>query len=179
MKSRKHDKYIFDDEEIEKECYLITSCFIASEQIHLLQRKSSNWGIKRFILEEQYLIKKHLISLAIKLRMIDDLMKYYKKTDYICSLKNKVGVITEDNEKVDLTLREACNKIIHANKIEFKFKYNQHGSKKIRYLAPEVLLHGRKGKKFWKADLKILRLVSLALELCIAYDESWDVSGYS
>ena len=179
MKSRKHDKYIFDEDEVEKECYLITSCFIASEQIHLFQRKSSNWGIKRFILQEQYLIKKHLISLAIKLRMIDDLMKSHKKTGYIRSPKNKVGIIEEGNKKSDLTIREACNKIIHANKIEFKFKYNQHGSKKIRYLAPEIILHGKKGKTSWEATVKILQLVSLASELCIAYDESWDVSGYS
>jgi hypothetical protein len=179
MKSRKHDKYIFDEEEIEKECYLIASCVMASEQIHLLQRKSSNWGIKRFILEEQYMIKKHLISLAIKLRMIDDLMKLHKHTDYIPFLKNKTGTIEEINKKKDLTIREACNKIIHANNIEFKFKYSQHGSKKIRYLAPEIILHGKKGKVSWKATMKILRFVDLALKLCIVYDESWDVSAYS
>jgi hypothetical protein len=179
VKSRKHDKYIFDEDEIEQECYLIASCFIASEQIHLLQRKSSNWGIKRFILQEQYLIKKLLISLAIKLRMIDDLMKSHKKAGYICFLKNKVGVIEEGNNKNDLTIREACNKIIHANKIEFNFKYGQHGSKKIRYLAPEIILHGKKGKTSWEATVKILQLVNLALELCIVYDESWAVSGYS
>lgn len=178
MKSRKHDKYIFDEKEIEQECYLIVSCFVASEQMHLLQRKSSNWGIKRFILQEQYLIKKYLISLAIKLRMVDDLMKSHKKIGYTHFPKNKVGVIKEGNKKNDLTIREACNKIIHANNIIFKFKYSQHGSKKIRYLAPEIVFHGKKGKTSWEAIVKILQLVNLALELCIVYDESWDVSGY-
>ena len=178
MKSRKQDKYIFDEEEIERECYLITSCIMASEQIHLLQRKSSNWSIKRFILEEQYLIKKYLISLAIKLRMIDDLMKSHKKTDYITQT-NKTGILKEGQNKKDLTIREACNKIIHATGIEFKFKYSQHGSKKIRYLDSEIILHGKKGGTSWEASLKIFQFINLALSLCIAYDECWDISGYS
>ena len=110
--------------------------------------------------------------------MIDDLMKYHKKTGYK-SLKNKVGILKENSKKKDLTIREACNKIIHANKIEFKFKYSQHGSKRIRYLASEVMLHGKKGKMPWAANLKILQFVDLALALCTTYDEAWDVSGYS
>ena len=179
MKSRKYDKYIFDEDEIEQECYLIVSCFMASEQIHILQRKSTNWGIKRFVLSEQYLIKKLLISLAIKLRMIDDLMKSHNKANSIQSPKNKVGIIDDGKKVADLTIREACNKIIHANKIEFTIKYNQRGSMKVRYLAPEIKLHGERGKTSWKATIDILQLVNLALEMCTLYDESWDVSGYS
>src|SRR5262249_3798866 len=59
-----------------------------------------------------------------------------------------------------LTLREACNKIIHAEKVYpdivgFPEEYDER-----YYQRPRVYLYGTKGRKSWRAELMIVRFVS-------------------
>jgi len=58
-----------------------------------------------------------------------------------------------------LTLREGCNKILHADRIERQFLAHRDPS---RYsLLPRVHLHGKHKRKSWTAELDIVRFVEL------------------
>ncbi len=52
-----------------------------------------------------------------------------------------------------LSLREACNKIIHATKIHFDVSENEIG---VLYVNPHIYLYGKKFDKDWKAKLDVL-----------------------
>ena len=63
-------------------------------------------------------------------------------------------------EEVSLTLREACNKIIHA--VEYRFCVEEPGEPHS-YVSPLVFLYGETvgGKKKWRAVLDVLRYVEV------------------
>lgn len=62
-----------------------------------------------------------------------------------------------------LTLREACNKIIHATKVhhdgEFEKPRSGNPDEEERYLHPFLYLYGRKGRQDWRAKLSIVDFV--------------------
>ena len=61
-------------------------------------------------------------------------------------------------------MREACNKIIHAKEIEILLPNK-----------PEIVLRGKKGNEFWKANFDILEFTRKAMSFLIVYDEAWDI----
>ena len=66
-----------------------------------------------------------------------------------------VGCLIEHDDSInDLTLIEACNKIIHAETLSFK-------TRKVRnfpldYIEPELEVTGAKGKKKWRAVIDLV-----------------------
>ena len=171
METRNPDKYIFDTQSIEMDCYSLLAFFFASPSIHSITLKESQSQLHRLPLSERWLIKEFLISIAIKIRMIDDLMSAHGRKSYL-PVESVVdieceGEITHDN------LREACNKIIHATSLNF-----QHDSSHDEALIPKMILRGTKGKNKWIARLDIIPFTRAACELCNTYDEDWTVSAY-
>jgi hypothetical protein len=78
---------------------------------------------------------------------------------------NNCGTLWEDTSKTKskaLTLREACNKILHAKKVEHI--YTQYENPLEFSLAPKVMLHGAYGKT-WKCEVQILRFTE-----CLFYN---------
>lgn len=69
-----------------------------------------------------------------------------------------------------LVFRESCNKIIHAQKIEFitadgvlAVGRRQVGG--IKYYKPQILLYGERGNQQWKAQLDIIEFCRASLEM--------------
>lgn len=97
-----------------------------------------------------------LLSSAVIARVLDDKNKDLKQYNTSC------GVLTPDlnnpKEIVDLQLREACNKIIHATKIKYDVEVVRHGYTQ-RYFNPYIYYYGSLGKKHWKAKLSIIDYV--------------------
>jgi hypothetical protein len=56
-----------------------------------------------------------------------------------------------------LTLREACNKIIHATTVNFDIVGRPHLEE--HYLRPYLYLYGKKGKQNWRAIVSIVDFV--------------------
>jgi hypothetical protein len=127
--------------------------------------------------KEEQKIKEYLISIAIKLRMIDDLMKAHNKKNHI-SNNDDVGFLKSKNgkKKEILSIREACNKIIHAQSLQFVYGKTKD---KMSYLKPRIHFTGEKNEKDWKATIDILKFVENAVNISNVYDETWDVSGYT
>jgi len=75
---------------------------------------------------------------------------------------NPVGSLIEQDESVtDLSVLEACNKIIHAETLSFK-------TRKVRkfpldYIEPELQVTGRKGKKSWRATIDLIQFTNEVL----------------
>ena len=72
------------------------------------------------------------------------------------------GRLQMDSEEEQLSLREACNKIIHAHKINFDQLpvEGQEG-----HFGPFVYLYGVRGRTAWKAILNIRQYLAYASRL--------------
>jgi hypothetical protein len=96
-----------------------------------------------------------LISSSVALRIAFDQDQEFK------SLKTNCGKLypkwPKGKQKAEsLTLREACNKIIHAEKIQYDF----HEPAAVDpYLRPYVYLYGKKDGREWRAKLSIIGFV--------------------
>jgi hypothetical protein len=117
---------------------------------------------------ESPLIASLLIESAITLRMIDDRIP---KNDEIHEEIKKyvVGRLwdsPQSKKSVPLTLREACNKVIHAKVLNCVMS-SKRASGNI-YLRPFVCLYGEqrgKKKKEWKAKIEIEKWVDCGNKL--------------
>ncbi len=77
--------------------------------------------------------------------------------------KVSVGRLYSDQEKPenkDLIFREACNKIIHSDHINFDI--TDVSTVYAGYLNPKVYLYGSLGEQHWKAEVDIYEFVKEA-----------------
>ncbi len=166
-------KYLFDEIEVSKELVILLAIFNSSNANHKLLDPLATDNLLPIYYTEWNIIQEKLISTAIKLRMIDDQFKKLSKEPVF--LNNKTGVLKTKNKTIDLTLREACNKIIHAVKFSPK-NYTRNGLESRKHFLPKVNLEGDYHKKGWKATLDIKKYVSEGLCLVKQYDEDWEIS---
>lgn len=121
-----------------------------------------------------------LLSIAIALRVLDDQMNALPTTDP----KRQRYVVTKDHVNAkhacmmfdSMTLREVCNKIIHANIVEPHSRegtemhrieeYREDGeSIEWEHLSFNVRLGGRKGSDEWYHLLEVPAFVAAIVEL--------------
>lgn len=167
---RNPDKYMFNAGTIEKECYSLLAYFMASPSVHTLAKDESQSALRSLPSYERWLVKEALISIAIKVRMIDDLMKAYDRTSYLPT--EKVIAIAYLGKTTYDGIREACNKIIHATNLVYPESADN-------ALHDQLILSGNQGNQDWIAHLTIISFVRAACDLCRKYDEDWEVSGYA
>lgn len=100
---------------------------------------------------EQDEITRILLNLAVTARVIDD------REDKVFGLVGSdCGTLQKniDNQEIDvLDIREACNKIIHAQKV--RFDVEELGVQ--RYLNPIIYLYGTLQNRQWRAQLDVIR----------------------
>ena len=98
-------------------------------------------------------ITRILLAVSITARVIDD--RNNKVLDLIAGDCGKLIENSGDERtETGLTLREACNKIIHAQKIRFDVEETETAQ---RYLNPEIYLYGERQIGYeWKATLDII-----------------------
>jgi hypothetical protein len=148
--------YNYDAEHVRLEVYRLLNQFLAQEKTQELMEKDGqfhnaidNVG-QYFDVETQRI----LISAATISRVIDDNeeeMFRLRNFDTVC------GVLIKDlknGTEKDLTLREACNKIMHAT------KYRYDVDKERLFIRPTIYLYGSYKNKDWKATLDIIRFAS-------------------
>lgn len=99
-----------------------------------------------------------LLQSATILRMLDDELEadMDERNPFFC------GVLQMGTKKEQLSLREACNKIIHARKINFDQLPSED---KEGHFGPFVYLYGLRGHTAWNASLNILQFLSYASRL--------------
>ena len=164
-------RYLFDEMAIERDVVCLLSIINASEKNHdLLSEYLPGMGL---FYTEWTLIQELLIGTAVKLRLIDDLFKEAGKP--ITYSISSVGRLSSDSGEnmIDLSFREACNKIVHAK----DFVPQSRVSKIIdnfedRVYLPLIKLDGKRGKSTWNAIIDIGKYCACALTLLAAYDRS-------
>lgn len=129
--------YILDRENIKVKAYRLICHFYANKEI---SRQSDpecrDGGIAK--LEDQYFFKeisKLLLELAISIRVLDDQMKSLPQSSKIRSayFESMAQVNSGYNCMMfdEMTLREVCNKIIHANVVEPHIEESENGDHQI------------------------------------------------
>src|SRR6185437_9912327 len=100
----------------------------------------------------------------MRLRMIDDIMKANGRTAHCLPLD--VGVVENQTDSASsvASIRDACNKIIHAKTMAFVPTATPH-AQGLLYLAPEVQLFGTNNGKPWKITINIKEFVRAALHM--------------
>jgi hypothetical protein len=101
-----------------------------------------------------------LLALAITARVIDD-----RSGMVVDKVAGSCGLLQTTNPKgeeliEELSLRETCNKIIHAKNVRFDL---EHTKSKKPYLGPFIYLHGELRGNQWKATLDV---IAFAKEYC-------------
>ncbi len=98
---------------------------------------------------EEAEITRILLSVAVNARVIDDLQEGV--FDFV---GGACGTLTDAKKgESELSLREACNKIIHAQKVRFDVSENE---QHIPYVNPLIYLYGERNSVEWKAVLDVL-----------------------
>lgn len=132
--------------------------FNASESIHRKIQEEPNYKKKHLVFEhlENDAITKLLLSTAITLRILDD-----REGGSLEMFSVYCGLLQEESkslpESKGLTIRMACNKIVHASEIEMA---RNSVTAEVRYLFPEIYLFGAdQHKKKWHATINIYEYV--------------------
>ncbi len=134
--------------------YRLISIFGSSEYISTFRSDRddiSHYSINAIFRNFEYTeISRLLISLAAQLRnILDNNCDIDEKQEFI------VGEIKHQKkeEKEDLLLRDACNKILHAENINFDLSENN--TIYSGYLNPIIYLYSNNSEYNWKAKLDI------------------------
>lgn len=105
-----------------------------------------------------------LVSIAAAVRRRTELLDDFERSQIAQVAPASVGSLVKDirqkERSVDLSFREACNKIIHAKQI--KFDYDERTCRRGGVLNPTVHCYGTHGKLEWKASIQIYSFIKAA-----------------
>jgi hypothetical protein len=122
-----------------------------------------------------------LIECAVKFRILQDTIRgeqdiiEFDKLDSKCCENKIIGEIIEG--KFKLSLREACNKIIHARNVTPFWSATTFENTEYKYWSGKVELRGTKGKVNWSLILDIA-VWSEAMQLFIDEFSTTDSAIY-
>lgn len=156
-----HAKLPSDD--IRRALYALLSGFYASPKLHEIAEARFFSEMKGLLDDtEEDTLQEKMISVAIRLRILDDYALGKKEPSYqIAAKKWIVGSLDDRKGKREpLTLREACNKIIHAE----LFNWRRYGDSRsdVHGLAPQVIVHGSRGTHRWRCRIEVDQFVECA-----------------
>jgi hypothetical protein len=137
--------------------YRLLTIFMASKGIAELEMPLPHLyaedPLQRFDEFESDEMTRILLTVAITIRVIDD--RESKSFDFLALNCGCLTPNTGDAMRVsDLTVREACNKVLHASKIEFERTTLPNGR---CFLQPRIHLFGTDYRRqTWQANLDIV-----------------------
>ena len=143
--------YIIDGNLITLELYRLLSIFYASEKFATINTTNHDDPVSILLGYQDSEITRILTSSAISARIIDDRDDRYLG-EHSTSCGQLIPDLNNPNSHIALTLREACNKIIHAIKIHYDITELATG---LRYVNPTIYYYGRFKGKEWKATLDV------------------------
>lgn len=136
------------------ELYRLVAIFLASKNFAALRTNYPGEGhdaVYKLQECEEDEITRILLMLAITARVIDDREgRVYELVGTNCG---KLQKNTSRPVEEELTLREACNKIIHAKKVRLDVDEDERGQP---YLNPYIHIYGEQGGTEWKATIDVI-----------------------
>jgi len=144
------NRYPIATETIDLDLYHLACIFAASKNLAELAKNNQSFRFLPEVFEFSEASKK-LISIAVTLRsFLDNRHK---------TVNESVGILCKDLTKgksIPLTLREACNKIIHAHDIDFFYSTSEYNG-----LEWSVKLFGTYYGNNWEATLAIDKFINI------------------
>lgn len=134
--------------------YRLLTIFLASKPLSKLRDGEYNSGPDILAQHEQPEIEHLLIQIAILYRISDDNARAGRTLNG--PWNPTVGRLYRDaskEESGDLSLREACNKIIHVTKLRYDVVDGEYPWQ--NYVQPTLYLYGHKANQEWKAELDV------------------------
>ena len=145
--------YQFDLHRVHVDLFHLLSIVLADEKIaHVIEDEADPiWDLCSVAETE---IARILVTSAVVARIADD-----QRGHVLLASPDPCGSLCEDTGSqatMPLTLREACNKIIHAKQLQLDIK---HTTKELYSIMPTVYLLGEKNGKSWEAELDLVQYV--------------------
>ncbi|NCB43383.1 MAG: hypothetical protein EOM59_12300 [Clostridia bacterium] len=136
----------------------------------------------------QATVSELLISTATKIRILQDsIPEYAIDTDVLRSLDKKISgqfrAATLEEAHTPLTIRETCNKIIHATSITF-LVCDSKGNEEAYYYCEDmgnkwfsgkVVLNGKLGGSTWKVKLILVQFGVAIIEYVSILSSNYDI----
>lgn len=157
----RRDGFFFDMQAFRLDLYRLLCGFFSSGEFARLSRAPATEPLAELAAEYQESeITRLLVSVAATIRVIQD-----RDQSAIKQLAAHCGYLMPDLKsskmKEPLTIREACNKIIHATRFNFDVKalpMTERGLPNPTHtLRPLLHLYGKQRSTEWKAELNILQ----------------------
>ena len=149
----------FANELIELDVYRLLTILYSSKSLHTADIFGFPMMSWKFELAEIYRI---VFNLAIRARNILD--KSNAEIKIISA--NTTGKLEQNSNTTELSFREACNKIIHSEHINFGIipLINQqlHGG-----VTEFIYVYGKKGKDQWKATINLIQFSDIIMRVQI------------
>lgn len=173
---RKIEKLRIDitEDMLTEKCWKLSSYILAEYNFVNLRHPINEYWCKfcnefRWAFEERFL--KELIELAGLIRALLDM--HNLDTDYSETVGN---LKYEDKEVVDLSYRESCNKIIHANSFSIELKEsnshpldngkNGYNKSDIEtYKNPIIITEGVYYNKKWQSELDFIKFIDQTMRI--------------
>jgi hypothetical protein len=150
--------YPIAEETIDREAYLIMSIICSSKNLKDIEPKTKNMSFIRRMFELSELSTR-ILSFAIMVRSCMD----GSNNTFDTPVGVLIPSISTPDKTCHLTLREACNKIIHALDMDFsngEFEVDEGFS-----IAHKVMLEGKHHKKHWRAELDLVHFIDESLNI--------------
>lgn len=151
---------------IEEHARIIEQLCCSSEvylkRIQSTQKKYDGVMVTEFEIEElsyngwlEYSISNNLINLCTKLRILQDSSKHEWDPDYspeIEAFEEYKNIFFVIDGHVKGSIRECCNKVIHALNFELTKKTSKNG---VKYWDGSIIVSGIQNKKNWKIKINL------------------------
>lgn len=151
---------VIDGLNIRRDLYLLLACALSSKRYaELTSGKDYDTLQKLRDAHEQQEIGRLLLSLAVRIRVFDDRGQMPPSV-----MRRSCGSLTTGQDRATLTLREACNKIVHAHKLQVMVSHLDEfdatlPSPTSDHMETTMLLHGSKNRMVWRASLDLVKFV--------------------
>ncbi len=155
-------------DELDSELFLLQQLVLASEGYclqEMIGNEKLDVGDGKFDIYWSWIkgiVSESLIDCAIKTRIFQDYLSESEnlimeidlsKADFEARKDLNIGIIHEGN--FELTLRESCNKIIHAKKSVPSWNEKTVADMIFKYWNGSFHLYGSKGNRNWHLELRV------------------------
>ena len=159
----RREGFFFDVNSFRLDLYRLITCFYASVTFAKYGEGLDEDPVRDLQGEfEEFEVVRLLVNIAVTARIMDEREdRFSNQLGFKCG--DLIDDLTEPKRVVPLDLREACNKIIHAEKFNWDVdQLKDEGSlpyPTTRFLTPLMHLYGARGKQRWKATLNVAEFV--------------------
>jgi hypothetical protein len=172
-------RHVFDAAEVIHLCRIGFNTILATRNLPVLwnaedleEGENPHWEYPLLVFHHQNTAEMDLsgilLKLAVAYRALDDQLKDIQpfkdfKADQYSAFGSFLLVYSDD--EITGSLRECCNKIIHADDIRPVYSNNdEEEDKTVWYMTNTIELTGTRGKKEWSVSLDVLVFFEAMLE---------------